>query len=322
MTAQKRRIGCMGWIVIIAVLIAVAAFGTWRWAVTNSSAGTLDRIDSIFASSNTVKRVAAEQYGADPAQRAELWRPVDGPTDKPLIVFIHGGGWNSGAPEDYRFVARTFGNLGYPVALVGYRLVPGGEFPAMLEDSAQGVAWAARAAPAHDIGDHGIVLMGHSAGAYNVLMLGLDPQWLGQADVPQSEISGIVSLAGPTDFYPFTSDSARAAFGAADPIVQTQPITFARGDAPPILLLTGTEDTSVKPRNSRVLAEAITAKGGTAEKEEFAGMSHAGIIMALSKPFAQGGKLTDPIVRFIEGLPEPQPAANAKASVPVQAENR
>lgn len=316
----------MGWIVIAAVLIAVAAFGTWRWAVANSSAATLDRIDSIFTISNAVKMVAAEQYGTDPAQRAELWRPADGPTEKPLIVFIHGGGWNSGAPEDYRFVARTFGNLGYPVALVGYRLVPGGEFPAMLEDSAEGVAWAARTAPTRNIGDHGIVLMGHSAGAYNVLMLGLDPQWLRQAGVPEAEISGIVSLAGPTDFYPFTSDSARAAFGAADPIAQTQPITFARGDAPPILLLTGTEDTSVKPRNSRVLAGAIAAKGGTAEKEEFAGMSHAGIIMALSKPFAQGGKVTDPIVRFIEGLPQslpqPQPAANAEASVPVQAENR
>ena len=53
-------------------------------------------------------------------------------------------------------------------------------------------------------------------------------------------VKGVVGLAGPYDFHPFTSDSARRAFGHVTPPEQTQPIRFVRGDAPPMLLITGT----------------------------------------------------------------------------------
>ena len=46
---------------------------------------------------------------------------------------------------------------------------------------------------------------------------------------------------------------------------ETQPITFVRPDAPPMLLMHGTADTVVQPRNSQRLAAALTAAGATAE---------------------------------------------------------
>ena len=315
--------------VLVLGLLALAGFGVWRWAVAQGSAATLDWIDARFSRDGEVRLAASGQYGPDPAQKVELWVPVGqafaepapppgqqpAPIVYPLIVFVHGGGWHSGAPEDYRFVARTLGEAGYATALVGYRLVPEGRFPAMLEDTAAGVRWVRDHASENAVRADPMVLAGHSAGAYNVLMLGLDPQWLAQAGVPQSAIGGVLSLAGPADFYPFTSDSARNALGhVADPRT-TQPIDFARADAPPILLLHGTADDVVRVRNSRNLAKAIRTAGGAVEEREYEGMGHAGIVMGLSRPFAQGGIVTDPLVDFAR-------KRTAPPSVPVQRETR
>jgi acetyl esterase/lipase len=308
----------MIWTVLLLVLVGLAGFGVWRWAVASGAAGTLDWIDARFARTAQVRLAQVGRYGPDPAQKVELWVPSgEQRRPFPLVVFVHGGGWYSGAPQDYRFVARTLGEHGYATALLGYRLGPGGRFPAMLEDTAAGVRWARDHAGSAGARADGIVLVGHSAGAYNVLMLGLDRQWLAAASVPQGAIAGIASLAGPADFYPFTSDSAKDAMGHAPDPRATQPITFARDDAPPILLLHGKADETVRPRNSRNLARAIAQKGGQVTEVEFEGMTHAGIIMALSRPFARGGRVREPLLAFLRKVQPAAPLPPA-ASVPVQ----
>jgi acetyl esterase/lipase len=283
------------------VVLAIAAIALWQWAVANSSAATLNTVDAIFPRSHAVKLATSAQYGSVQAQQLELWVPEGEPpaTGWPLVAFIHGGSWQNGSPQDYRFIARTLGDHGYATALIGYRLLPEGRFPIMLEDSAAAVAWLHTHAGDFQADGRQFALIGHSAGAYNSLMVGLDPEWLARVKVPQSVIQGVVSMAGPADFYPFTSQSTKAAFGrVADPQI-TQPIHFARGTAMPILLLHGTGDESVKPRNSRNLAKAIKARGGLVAEQEFAGMTHSGIIMALAQPFAQTDDVLKPILTFL-----------------------
>ncbi len=299
-------------------LLALAGFGLWRWAVAQGSAATLEWIDARFPRETGVRKVAEGDYGSARNQNVELWVPEgDAPAGGwPLAVFVYGGGWHSGATEDYRFVARTLGDAGFATALVGYRLVQdGGRFPAMLQDTAAGVRWARDHAGSHGVRTDRIALAGHSAGAYNVAMLALDPQWLEGAGVPMKSIGGVVSMAGPADFYPFTSNSARNALGQAPDPALTQPIHFARGDAPPILLLHGTADTVVRIRNSRRLKARIEAAGGEVEEREYPEMGHAGVIMGLSRPFAQRGIVRDPMVAFLREV-------TAKASVPVQRKDR
>lgn len=304
-------------------LLALAGFGLWRWAVAQGSAGTLEWIDARFARTVAVRLAAEGDHGPAANQNVELWVPrgIAPPGGWPLAVFVYGGGWHSGATPDYRFVARTLGEAGLATALVGYRHVQdGGRFPAMLEDTAAGVRWVRDHASAKGVRTDRIALAGHSAGAYNVLMLALDPRWLAGAGVPRDSIGGVVSLAGPADFYPFTSDSARNALGHAPDPALTQPIHYAAGDAPPVLLLHGTADDVVRIRNSRRLAEAIRRAGGRVEMRAYDGMGHAGVIMGMSKPFAQGGIVRDPVVRFLRSATAT--ANPSTASVPVQRETR
>ena len=319
--AERRRPGKMGWTVIVLIVLALAGFGIWRWAVAAGSASTLDWIDARFPRDRGITLAASGDYGSEPAQRSELWVPRGEPPAGgfPLVVFVHGGGWHSGAPEDYRFVARTLGNRGYATALTGYRLVPEGRYPAMLEDTAAALRWVQERAALADVDAGRMVLTGHSAGAYNVLMMGLEPRWLEAAGVPPDSVAGVVSMAGPADFFPFDKESSINAFGHVADGATTQPVAFAAGDAPPLLLMHGSADDVVRPYNSRNLNQAIAAAGGDAETVEYDGMSHAGLVMGLSRPFAQGDKVLDPFLAFVERVTR---HGNRQASVPVQRESR
>ena len=173
----------------------------------------------------------------------------------------------------------------------------------MLRDAAGAVAWTkTNIARLGGDPDH-IVVSGHSAGAYNAAMIALDPQWLRAEGLGSDAIAGVVGLAGPYDFYPFDSDSTKAAFGGAPDPRATQPVQFARADAPSMLLLTGERDTTVKPRNSRALAAAITRAGGSVAAEYYDDLDHSGILTALASPWRRDRAVVNRIAAFAKNLP-------------------
>lgn len=310
--AKLRRLGWMKTLLLVLLLLGAAGYGLYRYALANNSVALLDWIDARFAGTAGAKLAAdTVQYGSDPAQHLDVWTPGQGGRNLPVLVFIHGGGWHSGSPGEYAFIGRHYARKGYVTVVLGYRLTPGGEFPAMLQDSAKGLAWVRTHIAEHGGDPERVVAMGHSAGAYNAVMLALDPQWLAQEGVPPDFLKGVVALAGPYDFYPFTSKSTQSAFGdAADPQA-TQPIRFARAGTPPLLLASGDADTTVRPRNSLALAKALTAAGNPHQALLFKDMGHAGIIMKLAAPWNRDRRVEQAVDAFL--------AERQAASAPVQA---
>ena len=318
--AGRRRIGTLGWTLIGLALVALVLLGAWRWVLANNAVALLDWGDRQFGGNAGYRIALADgHYGSDAQQRIEVIVPAEtSPRLRPVVVFIHGGSWNSGSPRDYRFIGRTLAREGYVVVLPGYRLGDKGRFPHMIEDGAAAVAWTR----AH-VGDYGgdvgqVVLMGHSAGAYNVMMLALERQWLGRAGVPDGFVKGVIGLSGPYDFYPFTSDSTRHAFGQAPDPVLTQPIHFARGDAPHMLLITGDADTTVKPRNSLALARALTEAGLPTRPIVLNGMDHGDTVMRLAAPFSRDRRVLDPVLAFLAAQCQPKVGQPNYSSPPVQ----
>jgi acetyl esterase/lipase len=310
---MTKRIGWMGWLLIVFALLAAALYGAWRYALASNAVAVLDWADRQLGGDGGYRVALADgRYGPDPAQRVEVIVP-DQPTasPRPVLVFFHGGGWHSGQPGDYHFIGRTFARAGYVVILPGYRLVPEGRFPAMLEDGAMALAWARDHAAGHGGDPSRVALMGHSAGAYIAAMLSLERQWLGRAGVEDGFIKGVVGLSGPYDFFPWTSDSARQAFAHAPNPPLTQPITYVRGDAPPMLLLTGDADVTVKPRNARALAAALSKAGAPTAPVVLAGVDHSGTVMKLAAPFSRDRRVLDPVLAFL--------ARQTAASAPVHA---
>lgn len=305
----------MSWTLITLALLGAALFGLFRYAVATNGVVLLEWADRAFGGTQGTRLALHDiAFGPLPAQQLEVVVPAGiSAQQRPVVVFVYGGGWNSGKAGNYHFIGRTLARAGYVVVLPGYRLTPDGVFPHMLQDGALALKWVQDHIAEHGGDPARVFVMGHSAGAYNGMMLALDRQWLGRAGVPDGFIKGMIGIAGPYDFYPFTSDSARRAFAhVADPAI-TQPISFARGDAPPLLLLTGDSDTTVKPRNSLALAKAMSAAGSPTQAVVLNGLSHESIIMALAQPFMRREpRVIDAVLAFLT-------AHGGNASAPVQA---
>ena len=243
-----------------------------------------------------LSRSANLVYEAQGRQRLDVYAPPAA-TAAPVILFLHGGGWNSGSKDEYRFIGATFAKQGWVTVVPDYRLYPKVRFPAFVEDAAAALAWTRAHAAEHGGDPERIFLVGHSAGAHIAMMLALDRTFLA-AQPPW--LKGVIGLAGPYDFLPFTRPYMNDVFGPPERFASSQPINFARADAPPLLLIHGLADTTVRPRNSRNLAARISALGGSAELRLYEGVDHGDILAALSLPGRRRAPTLADIVRFVD----------------------
>lgn len=270
-------------VLFISFVLLCAAAGLQYWS---SPARLVDIITTLGGGNNGINwSVKTQSYGALARQKLDIWtNPADkvepANPKKPVLVFFYGGGWNKGSRLDYGFVAKAYSEKGFLVVLPDYRLVPEVRFPGFVADSALAIKWVQANIARYGGDPDRIVVAGHSAGAYNALMVALDPQWLG--DKP---VRAAVSLAGPADFYPFDKPSSIAAMGQAPNPLATQPVHFVRKDAPPILLMHGSSDSVVRIRNAESLFAKQRAVGGDIQLRRFPGSSHNDLILAVAHNF-------------------------------------
>jgi acetyl esterase/lipase len=213
-------------------------------------------------------------YGTDPRQRLDLYRPDRPRADGKTVIFFYGGSWDSGSKGDYLFVAQALVSSGYTVVIPDYRLYPAVRFPAFVEDGARAVRWTA-----DRVGADKVVVMGHSAGAEIASLLAASTAYLSAVGFDRLKLRGFIGLSGPYDFLPLKSARLIEIFGGAnDP--QIEAITFARAPLPPALLIHGTADTTVYPRNSTNLAAAWRAAGAPVELKLYPDVGHIDVVAA------------------------------------------
>ena len=277
---------------------------TWAMLVAASlpGCGPVDVLNaSVSLDGLTVLRDVA--YRPGPRGMMDVYRPNDAAGPLPVVVFFYGGSWQSGKRGDYRFVAATLARRRMVVVVPDYRVYPEVQFPDFITDAADAVV-ATRARAAGWGGDpRRIVLAGHSAGAHIAAMLALAPDYLAASGGSRDQMAGMVGLAGPYDFLPITGADIKLVFGAALASPLTQPISFADGRAPPLLLLHGGQDITVRPGNSTRLAAAISSAGGQAQSEQFESLGHIGIASAIAPLFQFRAPVVDRITSFVAGLP-------------------
>jgi acetyl esterase/lipase len=233
----------------------------------------------------------------------DVYRPDVARGAAPLIVFLYGGSWRTGSKSLYPFVARPLAQRGAVVVVPDYRLYPDVRFPAFLEDNADAVRWAMAHARELGADPARIVVLGHSAGAYNAAMLALDPRWLG-AD--RGRLAGVIGLAGPYDFLPITDPDIIPIFATVGDGPASQPITYVDGSNPPMLLAAGTDDTTVAPRNTERLAARIRERGGPVATKFYPGIGHIGLITAFAPLFQRRAPVLDDVCAFVQELAPPR----------------
>lgn len=251
-----------------------------------SPAGLLNGVSRLTGDGGVRTAVRGAAFGSDPRQKLDVYGPAGrADANLPVVVFFYGGGWVDGDRADYAFAGRAFAAQGFVVVVADYRLVPQVRFPAFVEDGALAVKWTRDNVSRFGGDPARIAVAGHSAGAYIAAMLSLDTRFLTNVGVDPAIVRGAALLSGPYDFFPFTEQRGRDALGAWPRPMETQPISFARAGAPPMLLMHGTADTIVRPYNSEKLAAKLVALGAPVDLKLYPGKSHTDTIKSLSPAF-------------------------------------
>ncbi|OAO05087.1 alpha/beta hydrolase [Sphingomonadales bacterium EhC05] len=284
------------WIGILLILLAIAGY-----LATASPPALLSKYDAVIGGGREVALVGENVGFGDKGLTLDIWRSnaASNASKKPVLIFWHGGGWVKGSRRDYAFAARAFAQQGFVVVVPDYRKVPDVHFPDFIDDGAQAVRWVQDNIAQYGGDRSRLAFSGHSAGAHTAVLLALDPRWLIAAGVDMAPIKAVVGLSGPYDFYPFDKKRSINAMSRYPQPERTQPVNFASTDAPPMLLITSSGDSTVRPRNAISLTAKLEEVDATVEMINYDGLDHEEVVMALSKAFRSKGPILDDSVTFL-----------------------
>ncbi len=146
------------------------------WRDRTSSGGQTAKREKSFAYEG--QKLADLAYGADEQQKLDVYLPAQA-SQAPIMVMVHGGAWfigdkaHSGVVKNK--IAYWVKQQGYILVSVNYRLVPAANPLEQAHDVARALAYTQRHAPEWGGDPSRIVLIGHSAGAHLVALLGANP---------------------------------------------------------------------------------------------------------------------------------------------------
>ena len=238
-------------------------------------------------------------YGELGRQNLDIYKAKLPKANSPVIVFLHGGSWRMGSKDIYKFIAEAFTSEGFDVVVPNYRLYPEVRFPDMIVDTAKAFSFITRQYP-----DRPLVIIGHSAGAYNALMTTMDKSYLVAEGIAACDhIAGLISLAAPTGAYELKKEPYITIFPDRFQSMDA-PLAHVAAPVPSLFVMNGADDTTVGPKNAEDLTAAVQARGGHAVLKIYDGFDHIDAVKRLSRHFDGGTTYKADILDFIDGLPK------------------
>jgi acetyl esterase/lipase len=219
-------------------------------------------------------------FGSDPRQKMDIYVPKALYAPAPVLLFFHGGGWQGGRRGDYLAFGQVFAGAGIVTAVADYRLYPQVTYPAFVEDAAAALAFLHAQACVYGGDPARLFVSGHSAGAYNAVMLASEPAFLEAKGGDPDWIAGVIGIAGPYNFLPMVQKEYVDMFHGPKNL-DTMPVNHVTGPRPPMLLVTGTRDRTVSPGNTQSMAARLKSAGSAVKEIHYRGMGHVGILLSL-----------------------------------------
>lgn len=263
------------WRIPVALLtLAVVLFSMSGYAISCQSHRTKD-----------VAYIAPTAPDFDPERHIlDIYTPnKKSATARPVVVFIHGGSWNSGSKNIYWFIGRRLAKQGVVAVIINYRLAPAVEVPAMANDCARAVQWTKQ-----HIGDYGgdpnrIFVMGHSAGAGLAALLAADNELFTKIGVKQNPVKGAI-LDDPAGLdmldyltkMQYPGDERYLIPYGKDPAVwrTVSPMYHVEANSPPMLIYVGGETYPSITSSSKRFHEKLQEKGVKNEITTLPGKKH------------------------------------------------
>ena len=203
--------------------------------------------------------------GAGRKEKLDLYFPSgDFRSNRPAVVFIHGGGFTGGDKAEYRSasVSADLCRAGYVVVSCNYVLGPKskeGVWPQNIADCRNAVRWVRAHAKELGVNPDKIAVAGGSAGGYLALMVGLSDDKTGPGGDPtakhSAKVSAVIDMYGVVSF----AKRGKGEVPGTSPAEQAAYLPESQCDAqdPAVLILHGTADSTVDIAQSDDMATAL-----------------------------------------------------------------
>jgi acetyl esterase/lipase len=211
-------------------------------------------------------------------------------TAYPVVVFIHGGSWNSGNKNFYSFVGRRLAKQGVVAVVVNYRLSPKVEVPAMADDCARAVVWTTEHIREYGGNPQQLFVMGHSAGGGLAALLAADNRLLARRGLTPNPIKGAI-LDDPAGLdmldyltkLEYPNDAQYLIPYGKQPEVwkEVSALYHVTAAAPPFLIFIGGETYPSIRNSSRKFEQKLTALGHPPKFTVLPGKKHAPMVLQL-----------------------------------------
>ncbi len=227
---------------------------------------------------------------------------------KDVIVFIHGGSWNSGKKDIYWWLGRNFASKGVVEVNINYSLSPRYEYQQMASDVASALKWVSTHIAQYNGNPKRIFVMGHSAGGQLAELVNSDPRFFDALEI-DNPIKGIIlNDAFGLNIYDYLfnkvqggqTESFLVTFGdEAESWKMGSPISYVENISNPHLILTGQRTYPTIQTQSRKLFEVLHQQNTPARFEVIKGKKHIGMI---SQMLWRGNRMYDVILDFMAAV--------------------
>ncbi len=234
--------------------------------------------------------------GGHERQKLDLFLPEKTNGPLPVVIWVHGGGWQNGSKDQCPPLRGGYLERGYAVASLGYRLSQHAVFPAQIEDCKAAIRWLRAHAQEYGLDAERFGVWGSSAGGHLVALIGTSGEVkefeVGANLEQSSRVQAVCDWFGPTDFTVFantpgyeshataTSPEAKLLGGAVlenkEKAARLNSITYVSRDDPPFLIVHGDKDPTVPINQSELLFAALKKAGVSAHFHTIRGAGHGG----------------------------------------------
>lgn len=230
-------------------------------------------------------------------QKLDLYLPAAPPSGLlPVILWVHGGGWQNGSKAAALPLRLGFVAKGYAIASVGYRLSDTAKFPAQIQDVKASIRWLRAHAAEYGLNPERFVAWGSSAGGHLVALLGTSGGVtafdVGAHLERSSRVQAVIDFYGPSDLVRFVETPGYGAHRMPEspeskllggPVLENKdraaaasPVTYASRDDAPFLILHGAADPTVPPNQSEALHAVLQKVGVASTLHILPGAKHGG----------------------------------------------
>jgi len=260
----------------------------------------LNAVPRLFQKSQSFSEHLNLPYGTDPKQVLDVVNSGKC-KNSPVIIFAHGGSWRWGQKDYHRTIGQQFAKSGIVFTTIDYRLYPDVRFPSFPQDVALSVQWVRENISKYGGDRNKIFLMGHSAGAHSVSLVGLDSTYLQELGGDLDWIKGVIPMACPFEFDPSKEFLYRDLFPRDLDATKLMPMGIElKGDIPSFFIMQGGLDPIIRNELALEFASKVEKAGGRAQVKLYRTHGHFSLVRRTTSWHIWPSPLLKDVVSFIE----------------------